>query len=289
MGKVEKKDSTDGLGKAIGDDFDGDDSDEGKDADESEDKSGGKDEKSTGETGDDDDQDESTESKDDDEEGSDKVSMTKQELEDMVNTAVSKAVAQTNSTKDKALAEQAKVAREREEETERQREQQSLTGLTGEDLAQQRGKIDVARERRAVAAEKQEASDMSRIANAERLSVANSKFGATFDELAACKSPQEQEALVLEREKTYWQRVAEGKQTAGEDADKDTVKAGGKKKSGKDKKDAPAGSKKSTDTGARGSASGSEKATEGNTLASFADGLAKDGVVPSKGFTKVDA
>lgn len=291
---VKEKDSTDGLGKAIGEEFDGDEGDDkDEDADDSADDSGGKDEKSEGETQTKGDEDEDEDSEEDGSETPAALLTEDGELtpeaQAIVDSAVSKAVGAVNSTKDKAAAEAAAKAREREETLLQEQETRSLNGLTGDDATARRNEIDIARDRRAIVAEKQEAADMSRIANAERLAVSGAKFGVTFDELAAANSPEEQEAIVLGRERTYWQRVAEGKQTAGEDADEDTAKAGDKKKRGKAKKDAPAGSKKKTDTGGRGSAPGSSKASEGNTLGSFAQGLVKDGVVPGGGITKVES
>ncbi len=291
---VETKDSSEKLGKAIGDDFDkSDGEDEDADEDESND-SGGKDKTSEGET-----DDEGSEGKEDDEDKEDKPSTQPQlltedgeltpEAQAIVDKAVSSAVGAVNSTKDKAAAEAAKEARQREENLLQERENGSLNGLEPAARTARQGEIDNARERRALAQEKLDVIDMSRIANSERLSVDNARFGVTFDELRACNTPEEQEAIVASRKATYWQRVAEGKQALDADADDDTTKAGSKKNRGKSKKDAPAGSKKKTDTGSRGSAPASGKATPGNTLDSFAQGLIDDGVVPSKGITEVKA
>lgn len=286
-----RQDSKSDLGKGIAGDFDEEEDEEedeegasDENSDESEDDAGTSDEAGKGKP-----EGQKSEKKGEDD-GGDSDSeppLTRADLNKAVTEAVSGAVGKVNSSKDRELATLRKQGKETEETLRREIEDARVQGLPEADRAAMRQVQSNDRAQREIAADKEEAGDMLRLANAARLSAGQAKFGehgATVTELEACNSPEAQESLCLQKERDYWSGVALGNISIT-DGTADASK-NGKGKKGKSKDDAPAGSKKSTDVGRGGAAP--PKGEEVTSLDSFAQSLVTSGAVPSGGITRVE-
>lgn len=289
------KDSKAGLGKGIADDLDSDEEEEeddeekdtsDDDSDEEEDASG-----TRGETGEGKPEGQKGEKKDkDEEEDSDsEPPLTKADLDRAVTQAVSESVGKANSSKDKEIATLRKQNKETEESLRKEIEETGLRGLSEEDRTKMRQVHANDRAQREIATQREEAGDMSRIANAARLGVDQARFGehgATVAELEACDSPEAQEALCSQKERDYWRGVAQGDISITDADGASSASKNGKEKGKRKKSDAPAGSRKSTDVGGSGAAP--PKGEKVTTMDAFAQDLLKTGAVPSGGITRVE-
>ena len=287
-----KPDSKAELGKGIADDLESDDEEDEEgseeDSDSTDDSEG---EDAAGTSGKPDEgkpEGQKKGEKDEDEDSKSEPPLTRAEAKELVDQAVSSAVGKANSSKDKEMATLRKESRDESESLRREVEEARLQGLPEVDKTAMRQVQSNDRAQREIKAQREEAGDMVRLANAARLGVDQSKFGkygATVAELEDCDSPEAQESLCQQKERDYWKGVATGEIKIDEDLSSDASK-NGKGKKARTKADAPAGSKKSTDVGGGGAAP--PKGEEVTTLDSFAQSLMNSGVVPAGGITRVE-
>lgn len=206
------------------------------------------------------------------------LTLTKEELQEAIDGAVSKAVAQANSSHDKDKERIRKEARDREEKLQRETEDARLNALSPEDRVKFQPQLDHERRERELKRREEESAGIYATAKAEQFITQYGRFGVTQADLDKCENTAEMESVCVKKERDYWEGVATGKIRPSDEAPASSKN---------DKREKPAGATKKPDIGSQGPASpsGESKVT---SLDSFANDLAESGLVSSGGITRVE-
>jgi hypothetical protein len=280
--------SQDALGKNIasgfGDDDDGDDQDDASTSDDDDDDDDPDD-------ADADDKDAASGQSDQDDKGKpddkkakkgDTVTLTRDELKELIreqaDEAVQTAVNGVKSAKDKQLESQRKEHQAALDKAQDRYREGVLNGTANEaDRARLKEAWKLDDERTELDREREEVGSAIRAHRATTLADEHKQIGITVDELLACDSQAEQDALIARKSGEFWKDVVSGKRKLSDDL---LPNLNGENGKGDQKgKKRPAGASAKSDVGGGGSPAGVSKGGEKvTTLEGLGASLVTDGM-----------